>query len=943
MYFGTYNKVEYLKIGGILMDFKGNRWYKCDLHVHTPESRCFSDENVTPKEWVEECLRKGLDVVAVTDHNSGNYIDKIIEEAKNTDLTVFPGVEITCDSSKVHLLILFDKHKRSSDVNAFLHYCGIEDHKFARQDATTSEQETIFTVAEKARRRGGLVIAAHVDEYNGISETSYQKMNEFLDKDYINGVQVVNEEFYNQMGISTQDLLSSLRQRYSKLDENMMKNWKNAVELSINKNKAILTFSDNPSALGETTHGLWGIGNRYTWIKMDEEVTLESLRHALIMPHYKIKNDFQSKTVPYKKPDLLIKGLEIRNSILNPKEKLEIHFNPQMNTIIGGRGTGKSAINRIIRGLLNSNNELEDFEELLKEQTEFFKINESVRGEETKGILQNNTEIDLYLQRLGHTYKIKFNNFNGLESNKTFYTLDNNGEYIECDNSILELFESEIYSQKQIYNIASRPNALREKIDQSIIEFNEQVNMINESENKNYEITARIRTIQKRLENKKRLGIEIKDLKLRLSEFKEKGYQSILKRQEKAEYENSQVRSIILDLKRKVELLASFRKDFIYPDMSEVKLFSESNDELNNILDNSLLNFEQVVLKLKEGEEILSSIQKSLEDEIDSSQWNLGLVKIKKEYTDLQDSLQPQDLNDISNIEGLTTQLSSKENEMAELVRDETKLNDLIIELEQNHLNYLNQRKHVTTLRREFLNHTLTDISNIKIDVNPFRDAINYEEELRKILQRTDSFAEDFQIINSIIFSGQVEQTIKKFSESISAIKYNQNIDNRFSKRFNTLIQNLSDEQIDKIKLLYPEDKIDVKYKANESSPFKSISNASAGQKTSAILTFLLSYGDAPLLLDQPEDDLDNQLIYDLIVDRLSQSKNNRQIITVTHNANIPVNGDSEWVIAMNSESQDIEILHAGPIEDQNVKDAICNIMEGGREAFELRAKRYNF
>jgi ABC-type Mn2+/Zn2+ transport system ATPase subunit len=146
---------------------------------------------------------------------------------------------------------------------------------------------------------------------------------------------------------------------------------------------------------------------------------------------------------------------------------------------------------------------------------------------------------------------------------------------------------------------------------------------------------------------------------------------------------------------------------------------------------------------------------------------------------------------------------------------------------------------------------------------------------------------------------------------------------------------------VDKIMLLYPEDKIEVQYKANEASGFKSISNASAGQKTSAILTFLLSYGSTPLLLDQPEDDLDNQLIYELIVDRLSDSKNKRQIIAVTHNANIPVNGDSEWVIALNSESKDMEVLCEGSIENQRVKDAICNIMEGGREAFSLRAKRY--
>lgn len=923
------------------MDFKGNKWYKCDLHLHTPESNCFPDKTITPKEWVEECINKGLDVVAVTDHNSGNYIDKVIEEAKGTNLTVFPGVEITCDSAKVHLLILFDKYKRSSDINGFLQYCGIEENKFAQQDATTSERENIFTVAEKASERGALVIAAHIDEYNGISETSHQMMNDFLDKKYINGVQVVNEELFYQTGLSMEELLESFRQRYNRIDESLLRKWKNAVNISLEKNKAILTFSDNPSGPKETTHGLWGIGRRYTWIKMEEEVTLESLRHALLMPNQKIRNDFQNKLIPYSEPDLLIKGLEIRNSILNSEKTLKIHFNPQMNTIIGGRGTGKSAINRIIRGLLNGNNDLKDFNELLKEQTDFFKINESVRGEESKGILKAETEIDLYLQRLGRTYKITYTNFNGTESDKTFYVLTR-GKYEECDGSILELFRAEIYSQKQIYNIASRPNALREKVDQSIIGFNEYMNRINEAESKYFEITARMRTIIKRLENKSRLDIEINDLKGRLSEFEKKGYQSTLKKQEEADFEKSQINSVIDELERKKEMLSDFQKQFFYPDVSKMDFYSEASSEIRQILEDNSNEFEEVIAKLKEGEVILSAVQNSLKSATDSSKWYSYVLEIESDYRKLHQSLDPEDLDDLSNIEGLSSQLTQKEYEMAKLNQDEGYLEYLTGELEKIQSEYLEERRGITSQRRRFLTDTLTGISNIRISVSPFRDIINYEDELRRILQRPDSFTEDFQTVNSIIFSGQVEKTIKAFSESIISIKYKGVTDDRFSRRFNTLIQNLSDEQIDKIKLLYPEDKIEVQYKSNAASPFKSISNASAGQKTSAILTFLLSYGNSPLLLDQPEDDLDNQLIYDLIVNRLNQSKINRQIITVTHNANIPVNGDSEWVIAMNSESKDVEILHAGSIENQNVKDAICNIMEGGKEAFDLRAKRYN-
>ena len=97
----------------------------------------------------------------------------------------------------------------------------------------------------------------------------------------------------------------------------------------------------------------------------------------------------------------------------------------------------------------------------------------------------------------------------------------------------------------------------------------------------------------------------------------------------------------------------------------------------------------------------------------------------------------------------------------------------------------------------------------------------------------------------------------------------------------------------------------------------------SAGQKTTAILTFLLAYGDLPLLLDQPEDDLDNKLVYDLIVTRLKEAKSKRQIIVVTHNANIPVNADAEFIVSMDSESEQVAIKYEGTMDDKNVRKEI--------------------
>jgi hypothetical protein len=161
-------------------------------------------------------------------------------------------------------------------------------------------------------------------------------------------------------------------------------------------------------------------------------------------------------------------------------------------------------------------------------------------------------------------------------------------------------------------------------------------------------------------------------------------------------------------------------------------------------------------------------------------------------------------------------------------------------------------------------------------------------------------------------------------------------------RRFVTHIQGLSPEQIDRILCWYPEDSLDVRYSLKNGESFKPVEQGSPGQKTAALLAFILSYGNEPLVLDQPEDDLDNHLIYDLIVTQLREIKQNRQILVVTHNANIVVNGDAENVIALDIRSGQTQIVTQGGLQDASVRNEICRVMEGGKEAFDQRYKRIN-
>ena len=113
---------------------------------------------------------------------------------------------------------------------------------------------------------------------------------------------------------------------------------------------------------------------------------------------------------------------------------------------------------------------------------------------------------------------------------------------------------------------------------------------------------------------------------------------------------------------------------------------------------------------------------------------------------------------------------------------------------------------------------------------------------------------------------------------------------------------------------------------------------ASQGEQAATLLNILMNQSNGPLIIDQPEEDLDNKIINE-IIRTIRRTKGERQLILATHNANITVNGDSENVIELVLGKQ----VSGGAIDEPEVRKAITDTMEGGKDAFELRRKKYNF
>lgn len=222
----------------------GASFRKVDLHVHTPESMCYSDDSVTPEQIVEAALATSLEVIGVTDHNTVAAIDDIRQVAGKSDLFVFPGVELTTKGG--HILAIFELDAPVERLAAFLDCVGVSREGWG--DAATMAGVGMGGAFRKIDEWGGMAIAAHIERWpSGFLET--------------------NEPRRAKMKIHSNECLSALEitipQNKSSWNAGQMRGYP--------KKYACVQGSD--------AHALDDIGRRPVYIQM-EEVGLGGLRLA---------------------------------------------------------------------------------------------------------------------------------------------------------------------------------------------------------------------------------------------------------------------------------------------------------------------------------------------------------------------------------------------------------------------------------------------------------------------------------------------------------------------------------------------------------------------------------------------------------------------------------------------------------------------------------------
>ena len=276
------------------------------------------------------------------------------------------------------------------------------------------------------------------------------------------------------------------------------------------------------------------------------------------------------------------------------------------------------------------------------------------------------------------------------------------------------------------------------------------------------------------------------------------------------------------------------------------------------------------------------------------------------------------------------------------LTQSQTQLEELIKNLE-------GKLKNIDSIKLRLMNNLKTR-RDLIIKVN-----LIYKERISKINESQDNikitfmasgnkekFVEDMK--NFVRGSGLRGEVINRIEDDF--VDYIGILEDIYLNEANILKTKLKESEIEKINEVLkgklnnactylPENQVEIKYHD------KLLKNHSLGQRASAIILFILAQKENDLIIiDQPEDDLDNQVIYKELISTIKNKKENIQFIFSTHNANIPVLGDAEQVICIKDDGQTININN-NSIDNKDIQKDIVQIMEGGPEAFNRRKQIY--
>lgn len=886
----------------------GSRWFKVDFHCHSPGSDDYQ-ENISPDEWLLAQMEKKIDCVVLSDHNTGRWLDVVRtalhqlkerhnagEELNYRDIQIIPAVELTAVGN-CHVLGLFDETKTSENISQIVGSCGLNP----TQD--NGNHRTILgagvpSVIAKIHEAQGIAILAHIDKPKGIFQNTNQEEVRLAFEASPDAVEL----------IGSYDILDGF---HKCLIENLA------------------------HVKGSDAHSREYIGHSYTWIKMVTP-SFDGIKVALADPFHCIIKDEE----PPKAPANRISRFTLKTRMCKDQrnDAITINLSPWYTAIVGSRGSGKSTLVETIRIALRRDtraNEPKLPSDIEKRLTDFKNT--------TDGAVTSDSSIELEYDKDGYQYKL-----NWTPTSHRLSKIDTeSGEWVDDPTFDVSRFPISIYSQKMLFDIATKPNAFLKVIDDSEIVNVSQWMKQNEQLKSNYKtLCHEFREINRQLGQIPKLQGALVDVENKLKTLETCGLSE--KQQELARYqrEMTQANPAIISLRSNIDDIKK-----LVSESSEISVTAEDGELKEWLLSAQKIQqalFDNIREQTKQAEDSLASLKQ--QEYFVNLEANISAItdKMKQTLEALQDAeIGPDKLDQLLRRKDELVQEVAKEDALREKGKIlENKLAKALSGLTEHRSALTKQRKafiqsleladlHIKVLPLASSSEELISSYQIATGIDRFSSHILDRDRNTGLLQGLDGIER---------FNPNMEQ--QRFVEVNKLKKFHRECKNNpnctgydLHGSLKTRISQLTDEQLDNFDCWFPDDGIDIRF-SDESGNKRPLDKASPGQKSASMLTFLMSYGSDPLILDQPEDDLDCAMLAQTVIPAISKNKQRRQLVVVTHSASIVVNGDAEYIVGMKQSQMRLTSHIAGGIQEKSVKDFICDQMEGGEKAFRSRFKR---
>ncbi|MBT7189901.1 MAG: hypothetical protein HN916_06885 [Anaerolineae bacterium] len=880
----------------------GLKFFKLDLHTHTPASRCYLHKEQTAAQIVQAALDQGLAGIAVTDHNTAEWVDQMKTAAQDLGLIVFPGVEISM-SEGYHLVAIFDPSVDQKHVENFLGAIKIKSSEYGKSDALC--KESVYTVIDQIHTSGGQAVLAHIDAPKG----AFFELAKKKDDGKV-GVPVNCRDLFNQ---AKYDAIEVVGGGYPEgYDE----------QHHIENFPAYYQASDNLDPEQPTKHSIAGLGKLHSWFNI-EQVNLEGLRQAFNDPSARICLTDCYHKVGYPR----IVNLKVGNSGFLRNQGFDFH--PGLNSIIGGKGVGKSLAVEFLRFGLQQPPEDPNLHE------------DHVKKLEKRLEVGNSVEI-VYEQADGTQYKLERQILNirkgKIDTHQTCANLTTGEEY---NGNIPTMFPILAYSQTEVIKITESKDAQLQLIDR-FIDPRPHEQEIDKIQARLAENDIRLASAIQARDRMASVQVEIDTLKARIGTLKKSLENPIFTAYEKSEAKKAAldarytyISGLIDEIKNEIKSIKDNKLDSLpdeYADDADLKQAQQAAQEAQN---RTIKALEAILKDLGDSKAQVSDVIMG---------WMPKFDKLSAEYQKLLEELggdRKAKERERKNLEAQKAEYDSEASELQKLLKDLPAFLEqrekLLDDLERAHHSYYETRK----AKYE----QLTELSDekLQVELEHAADRKNFEDKLVDLLKGGDnapSVSDRKKIAQNVLPRRLIQLVLDRNSLHL---KEEAELSETWTER--TIEKLWSTDDFTQMLALqhnaYPTDVPTIRFR-KEGKVYGELNELSVGQKCTALLIIALCDGTMPVVIDQPEDALDIASVWEDVAKKLRRGKDHRQFILTTHNSSVAVGGDSDQFIVLKAGAEAGRIFHIGAIDSQDVRESVIDHLEGGKEPYKLRAGKYN-